>query len=262
MGLLADFIKFFKNTFGEEEVCSEGEDPCHSGDKGGFPFNIQDTEKTIVREIMTPRTDMLCLDINTPLEDIEKILVEWKNSNILVYRERIEDILGMLSLKELARAFVKDKKITHDLLVGILTEPYVVPAKKKIIELLDDLLKKKKELALVVDEYGGIIGVVTEKDIFREIVKNVGFVPGNTRQLKKEEVVLVDASTYIEKIEEIFGLDIPHTGFDTVGGLLFNLSGRIPIVGECFSHKNLLFEVEKAEKHKLQQISIRRLKND
>jgi len=256
MGLVRCFFEFLQGgkASGKASECSH-----NSANNSDVSCFISEVENAVVREVMTPRTNMVCLDIESPLDEIKTILLEWKHSNIPVYCSRIEDVLGVLDLKDISKLFMKNANITHETIKKALKEPYIVPATKKITALLEELLKKNADLALVVDEYGGIIGIVTQKDLCLEIVRNAGFVEDDSLIFDKDGFVSVCADTNIDKVEELFGVEIPHIDFDTVGGLIFNIAGKIPEKGESFKYKDLMFEIAKAEEHKLQKISISKI---
>jgi len=256
MGLIRHFFEFLGRGKTSEKPAKYSHDSAKNGDVSCL---ISEVENAVVREVMTPRTNMVCLDIESHIDEIKTILLEWEHSNIPVYRSRIEDVLGVLDLKDISKLFMKGINITHETIRKALKEPYIVPATKKITGLLEELLKKNADLALVVDEYGGVVGIVTQKDLCLEIVRNAGFVEDDSLIFDKDGYVSVCADTDIDKVEELFGVEIPHVDFETVGGLIFNIAGKIPEQGESFKYKNLVFEIAKAEEHKLQKISISKI---
>jgi len=256
MGLITPLIKFLR---GEKD----SEDEPYGAKKtrySEFLSAVSEVESTIVREVMTPRTDMVYLDISSPPDELKNTILKCKHSNIPVYNRRIEEILGVLDLRDVPKLLINEINISYENLRSILKEPYIVPDTKKITELLEELIKKQIELALVVDEYGGVSGIVTQKDLCIEMVKNIGFVADDVLLFDESGLVSVCANTDIDKVEELFDVDIPHKDFDTIGGFLFHLSGRIPAEGESFKYKNLLFKVAKAEENKLEKICIEKIK--
>jgi len=238
MGLITPLIKFLR---GEKD----SEDEPYGAKKtrySEFLSAVSEVESTIVREVMTPRTDMVYLDISSPPDELKNTILKCKHSNIP------------------PKLLINEINISYENLRSILKEPYIVPDTKKITELLEELIKKQIELALVVDEYGGVSGIVTQKDLCIEMVKNIGFVADDVLLFDESGLVSVCANTDIDKVEELFDVDIPHKDFDTIGGFLFHLSGRIPAEGESFKYKNLLFKVAKAEENKLEKICIEKIK--
>ncbi|MCX7761950.1 MAG: hemolysin family protein [Candidatus Kryptonium sp.] len=222
--------------------------------KNVFEFN----DKT-VREIMVPRTKVVALDINAPREKVIKIVLNEGYSRLPVYRDTIDNIIGVIYAKDLIN-YIEEPNLF--VLYDLLRPAYFVPETKKISELLKELQKNKIHIAIVVDEFGGFQGIVTLEDILEEIV---GEIHDEYDQVEKSYEVLndgsivVDAGMLVSDFNRKFGEDIPEgTDYESIGGFVSKLAGRIPNEGEKIKFRNIVFEVLKKSKRKIIELKITR----
>ena len=226
--------------------------------------NVFEFNDIIVSEIMTPRTDMYAIDIN---EDINKKLEEideFKYSRIPVYNESIDDIQGILFVKEILKPLKDNKKIN---IKEIMREPYFVPESKDIDELFKEMQQNKVQMAIVIDEYGGTAGLITMEDILEELV-------GNIFDEYDEEVVdikKIDDNTYIlsgtitsYELKKVFNIELPEGDYETLSGYLLDKLGRIPEEDEhpVIEDENLTYKVEEIEDRRIKYVKVCRNMNN
>lgn len=208
------------------------------------------------RDVMVPRTEVIALEISTPPEDILKILAEENHSRIPVYRDNIDHIVGVLHARDLIPLLQHPELIV---LADTLRPAHFVPWVKPIGDLLREMQKKKIHMAMVVDEYGGFMGVVTLEDILREIVGDIGDefeVEKKMIEKQPDGSFLVDASLDVAKFVKAFGFGLPEGEYDTLGGFLSSLAGSIPEVGDHFAFNGWQFIVHTKDGPKIERIRL------
>ncbi|HHE54985.1 MAG TPA: HlyC/CorC family transporter [Caldithrix abyssi] len=214
---------------------------------------------TVAREIMVPRTDMICLGKHATLNEVLKTIKEHMHSRIPVYDETIDNIVGILYVKDLL-AFIKKRNTSDFNLEKIVRPTYYVPETKKINELLREFQAEKIHMAIVVDEYGGTSGLVTLEDVIEEIVGEIqDEYDKETPQIQKinESTFLVDGGTLIDEINEELGLNLPtEEGVDTLAGFLLGQFGSVPKNKDKIDFNGYQFIIEKATKKRIQQVRI------
>jgi CBS domain containing-hemolysin-like protein len=218
---------------------------------------VFELEDTLVREVMVPRPDMFCLDVTTPPGEILALLRENLHSRVPVYEDNIDQIVGVLYTKELLPCL---RGLPSDFdLRAHLHPPYFVPESKRADALLRELQAKKLHLAIVVDEYGGTAGLVTLEDLLEELV-------GEIRDEYDEEERLIqriDAKAFrvsgklpIDELNRAAALDISNEAFDTVGGWVLDLFGRVPHKGERKETDLFIVSVEKVERTRVVEVLV------
>ena len=208
------------------------------------------------RDVMVPRTEVIALEISTPPEDILKILAEENHSRIPVYRDNIDHIVGVLHARDLIPLLQHPELIV---LADTLRPAHFVPWVKPIGDLLREMQKKKIHMAMVVDEYGGFMGVVTLEDILREIVGDIGDefeVEKKMIEKQPDGSFLVDASLDVAKFVKAFGFGLPEGEYDTLGGFLSSLAGSIPEVGDHFAFNGWQFIVYTKDGPRIERIRL------
>jgi len=212
---------------------------------------------TMVREVMVPRIDMICIPTKTSPEDAVKIIAKAGHSRIPLYKNRVDNITGVLYAKDLLLAMGKPEPIRS--LQDIAREPYFVPEAKRIADLLSEFRKERIHIAIVVDEYGGTAGLVTLEDLIEEIIGeiqdeyDIEEVP--VRKLSNN-VFIVEAKLPIDEVNEELGIALPEEEVDTFGGLIYSLAGAIPKPGDRFEYENMLFIVESVVGQRLKHVKI------
>lgn len=218
---------------------------------------VFELEDTLVREVMVPRPDMFCLDVTTATAQILPLLREQLHSRVPVYEETIDQIVGVLYTKDLL-PFLGGLPAGFDLRQH-LHPPYFVPGSKRADALLREFQAKKLHLAIVVDEYGGTAGLVTLEDLLEELV-------GEIRDEYDEDERLIQRVTPrsfrvsgrlpIDELNDTTGLHIPDDSFDTVGGWVLDLFGRVPHKGEKKQVDGVRVAVEKVERTRVLEVLV------
>lgn len=226
------------------------------GEEKDMIYNVFEFADTQARDVMTTRTDMVAVEVNTSYWDIIKIFKEEQFSRIPVYENTIDNIIGILYVKDLL--FLEDNKGQFDLKKYI-REPYFTYEFKPVTELFNEMRTNRIHMAIVLDEYGGTEGLVTIEDLIEEIVgdiedeydKHVDEI-----QVIKEDEYLVYGSTRIEEINEMIGTSIESEDFDSIGGFVMGVIGRLPEAGETIEYNNIKFIAEAVEKNRIEKLRI------
>ncbi|MBI4246870.1 MAG: HlyC/CorC family transporter [Candidatus Rokubacteria bacterium] len=218
---------------------------------------VFELEDTLARSIMVPRTDMFCLDVAAPAERILPALREHLHSRVPVYEGAIDVIVGILYTKDLL-PWIGGLPPDFDLR-GHLHPPYFVPETKRADVLLQEMQAKKLQLAIVVDEYGGTAGLVTLEDLLEELVGEIADEYDEPERL----VQRLDATTYrlagklpIDELNAATGLTISNEAYDTVGGWVLDLFGRVPSRAERKETPELTVTVEKVERTRVVEVLV------
>jgi putative hemolysin len=218
---------------------------------------VFELEDTLVRSIMVPRTDMFCLDIETPVEEILPALRENLHSRVPVFKGSIDVIVGILYTKDLL-PYADGLPPAFDLRAH-LHPPYFVPETKRADALLQELQAKKIHLGIVVDEYGGTAGLVSLEDLLEELVGEIADEFDEPERL----IQRVDATTYrvagklpIEELNAVTGLTISNRAYDTVGGWVLDLFGRVPRKAERVQTAEFTITVEKVERTRVVEVLV------
>lgn len=219
-------------------------------------FHLGDS---IVREIMVPRTDMACIDSSDDIRDVVTKIIACGHSRLPVYEGTMDNIIGLLYAKDLLKYWGTDA-LAFDLR-KTLRAPYYIPETKNLEELLQEFKRKRVHMAIVIDEYGGTAGLVTIEDLLEQIVGDIQ----DEYDLEEERLirqpdgsVVVDARLPVEELEEHFGIEVERDMFDTVGGLIFHLTGRIPRAGEQIATDDLHMTILEADERKIRSVRITR----
>jgi len=219
--------------------------------------NVFELEDTLVREVMVPRTDIFGLDIETPTEAILPALREHLHSRVPVYEETLDSIVGVLYTKDLLR-HLHGLPPSFDLR-AVLHPPYFVPESKRADALLQEFQAKKLHMAIVVDEYGGTAGLVSLEDLLEELVGEIADEYDEPERL----IQPLDGHTFrvagklpIDDLNAATGLKISDEGYDTVGGWVLDLFGRVPRKAERVETGELAVTVEKVERTRVVEVLV------
>jgi CBS domain containing-hemolysin-like protein len=221
--------------------------------EGEMVRGIVDLDETLVREIMTPRVDVVALAADASVAEARRTALDAGHSRFPVYGETIDNVLGILHVRDLLRDSAEQT-------IAPLVRPAVfVPETRTVAEVLAEM-RTRAHVALVVDEYGGFAGLVTLEDLLEEIV-------GDIRDEHEREEVEVAAQpdgswilsglAHAEEIERLFGVDLGERDYDTVGGFVTAALGRVPVAGEAFESHGLAVEVVDADPRRVRQVRIR-----
>jgi len=220
---------------------------------------IIDLEDKAAREIMVPRIDMAAADIEDGFAEIASIVTERGFSRVPVYRENIDDIVGVLYAKDLLRAMTAGR--TERPLQELLREPFFIPESKRLDELLTEMQARRQHLAIVVDEYGGTAGLVTIEDLREEIVGEIEDeydVARPPMEVISDDEVVLDAGTTTDVLKDLFGYEIESDDFDTVGGFVIHRLGRLPSVGDEVQADGLSLRVLSMSGRRIRRLRITR----
>jgi putative hemolysin len=256
-----DSTSFTESRISEEEFKLMLEEGTRTGvfDKTEQELirSIFEFTDTTAKEVMIPRPDVVALNIEMQREAIIKIVLEEGYSRMPVYRGTIDNIIGIIYTKDLLGLIeYRDLIILQD----IIRPAYFIPETTKISKLMRDLQKGKIHMAVVIDEFGGTEGIITMEDVLEEIVGEIH--DEYDEELKDVEqtadgTFLVNARMLIRDFNERFHSEVPlGEDFETVGGLLQKLTGRIPDVGEVIMHQGLLFTVVKKSQRRVRQVKV------
>ncbi len=229
-----------------------------SRQEGELIESIFEFKDTLVREVMVPRLEMVGVERHTPPEQIISLVLEKGHSRLPVFEGDIDHIVGILLAKDLL-VFWQAPPEDWDL-GRVLRPPYFIPESKKISDLLRDLVERKAPIAIAIDEYGGTAGLITLEDILEEIVGEIydEYDRMEPRLLPQEDgAVLVDARLDVEELMEHFALPRPEGKFESVGGLLIHLLGRVPQVNDRVVVDNLELTVLAADERRAKQVRAR-----
>jgi len=218
---------------------------------------IAQLSETTVKEIMVPRIDVVSLSVETPLEDMLEKVIECGHSRFPVYQQTIDNVVGMLYVKDLLASMVNEQRRVQ--ITDIIRTPYFVPESKKINSLLKEFKRRKVHIAVAVDEYGGTSGIVCLEDIIEEIVGDIQDEFDNeTEDIMKtgERVFLCDARISLEDLNEELLLDLPQEDFETLGGFVFNLFGKIPVRFEKVRFDGMDIIIQEMDGHKIKTVKI------
>ena len=212
--------------------------------------------------IMTPRTEMVYVRGDASLEEAREVLLKAGHSRVPVIGDTTDDILGILYAKDLLR-HVDRTNGRQASVREIAREPYYVPETTGIDSLLEMMKRKRVHLAIVVDEYGGVAGLVSMEDILEEIVGEIvdeyDAAEDTGITALSEDVVEVDSRVHIDDLNEQFPFDLPEdAGYDTVGGFVFHQLGRVPVSGETFTEGAVRVTVQEADKRRIHKVRLER----
>jgi putative hemolysin len=239
------------------------------GDEDGFLWeaerefihNIFDFGETRVSEVMTPRTDMFCLQADQSLEEILKVIEEQHFSRIPVYEEDKDDITGILYLKDLLGLTTDPEKLKDGNLRAFLRKPYFIPQTKKASDLFREFRLNRIHLAIVVDEYGGVAGLATMEDLLEELFGEIldDYDPEEPQARKLDEnTMIIPGMMPIEDFNRFAEAELSEEEYDTMGGLVFGLFGKLPSPGAKVSLMAYTFAVEEMEGTRILELRVER----
>lgn len=219
-------------------------------------FNVFDFADLQVKDVMVQRVDVTAIDVNDGYEDILKVIQEDQFSRIPVYDDTIDDIVGVLNVKDL---IIADKRDCKFKVTDYMREPLYTFEFKKITELFNEMKKSRNHMAVVLDEYGGTVGIVTIEDVVEEIVGDIEDEYDKEREMIeviKEDEYIVEGSSRLDDISDLIGVNMESEEFDSVGGLVIGELGRIPEAQEEVTIGKIRFVVEEVEKNRIMKVRI------
>jgi CBS domain containing-hemolysin-like protein len=248
----------------EEEIRSMAEVGSEEGaieeEEKDLIHSIFEFGDTVVREVMTPRPDVVSIEVSESLDQVLDMVVRHGYSRIPVYRETLDDIVGIVYAKDVLREMHALGERARPL-VELIRKPQFVPESKKVSDLLRDMQREKFHVAIVVDEYGGFAGLVTLEDLLEEIVGEI--VDEYDREEPQVEPAgdgryRVNARLPVDELNELLDTELPDEEWDTVGGLMMGILGRLPAQGENVEFQDLRFTAERVQGRRISKILIER----
>lgn len=211
---------------------------------------------TLVREIMVPRIDVLALEVNTPIDEALDALKRSGHSRVPVFKDSVDNILGLLYAKDLLGIWREGRREVS--LIDHLRDAYFIPEAKKVDELLAELQAKRIHMAIVVDEYGGVAGIVTLEDIVEEIVGEIRDEYDQAEELLyqvvSEDEYLFQGRIDLDDFNDIMGTELPNSEADTLSGLIYSRIGRVPTAGDNVLIKDLQLTVEQITGQRIRKV--------
>jgi putative hemolysin len=211
---------------------------------------------TMVKEVMIPRTEIAAVDSGSNIDTILRTMNEKGFSRLPVYSETIDNVIGVAYLKDLLSLHIENKPFQ---LERVIRKPYIVPPNKNVSVLLREMREKRIHLALVGDEYGGTDGLVTMEDLIEEIVGDIH--DEKEKELREIDEIaanrfIIDGRTDIGKVNERLGVTLPEDEFETIGGFVLGLFGRLPAEGDQVRYRDLMFTVLRLRKNRISRIRV------
>ena len=283
MSFVADpFQRLFDRSRRKDQVTETGEEEEEDDDSGdlqalidvGEAEGILEEEEgelihsiiefgdTRVSEVMTPRPEIMALPTTATVREARDVILESKYSRLPVYRDQIDNVEGIIYVRDLLQCWANGRE--DESIKPLVRNVYFIPETKPVADLLEEMQKAHVQLAMVIDEYGGVCGLVTVEDILEEIVGEIEDEDIAGEELEEivecgENCYEVLASTEIGKIERLFDMEIEADDFTTIAGLVINESGKVPEVGESLVMRGLEVEVLAADERRIIRLRVRKI---
>src|SRR5215218_5068410 len=286
MAFIADpFQRLFDRSRRKDQVAEDGEEEEENDDSGdlqalidvGAAEGILEEEEgelihsiiefgdTRVSEVMTPRPDIVAVAETATVREARDVILDSKYSRLPVYREQIDNVEGMIYVRDLLQCWADGRE--DECIKSLVRSVYFVPETKPVAELLEEMQKVHVQLAMVIDEYGGVCGLVTVEDILEEIVGEIE--DENIAGEELEDIVEGDdgsyevlGSTEIGKIERLFDMEIEADDFTTIAGLVINESGTVPAPGEGLTIRGLKVEILEADERRILRLRVKKAQEE
>jgi CBS domain containing-hemolysin-like protein len=226
--------------------------------EGAMVRGIVDLGETRVREIMTARTDIVALQASASIAEARKLVLAAGHSRFPVYREGIDNVVGVIHVRDLLQSW--EEGVETETVADRMRPAFFVPETQSTRELLAQI-RTRTQIAFVVDEYGGLAGLVTLEDVLEEIVGDIREeheADRSTLEATADGAWLVSGLAHVEELQNVFGLDLGERNFDTVGGLVVATFGRVPAPGESTEIKGILVEVLEADRRRVYRVRVRK----
>ena len=220
---------------------------------------ILDLPDKVAREIMVARTDMICLEVATPETEVLQTAITSRHTRIPIYEETIDQIVGILHVKDMLDYWAKGKPVNLSELI-VDRSPFFTPESKNISELFRELREHKQHIAIVVDEYGGTAGIITLENIIEEIV---GEIQDEDEIDEQDDYIEIGPNTYsvdarlnLIELNEKLGTELEAENIDTIGGFIVDQLGRVPEQGTQFTYRRIRFTIFEADERRIQRIHL------
>lgn len=219
-------------------------------------YNVFEFGDLQVKDVMVQRVDIVALDVDSTYQEVMEVVKEEQFSRTPIYRETIDDIIGILNVKDLLLLDnVDDFSIER-----IMREPYYTYEFKKIMDLFRDMQRERAYMAVVLDEYGGTVGIVTMEDLVEEIVGEIEDEYDDEEdkdiEVVKEDEYIVTGSIRIDDLNDLIGTSMESEEFDSIGGFIIGQIGTFPDVGQEVTYENIRFKIEEVDKNRIMKVRI------
>jgi CBS domain containing-hemolysin-like protein len=244
-------IETFIDEATEEGIIDKGEDELLR--------SVVEFADTVVREVMTPRVNMVCVRKDATIDNLKDLMIREKYSRVPVYKDRLDNMEGIVMAKDMLE--YSDEKHKGQPIEALIRPVAFVPESMPVPDLLREFQKVKMKMAIVVDEHGGVSGLVTMEDVVEEIVGEIQDEYDTEEAQITENGPLdftVSGAAEVEELEELFDVELAEDDFITVGGLITHDLGRLPFKGETVTVKGLLLEVLDVDQKKVKKLRIRK----
>lgn len=226
------------------------------GEEKDMIYNVFDFSDSEVNDVMVPRTEIVAIEVDLPYEEIIDIINKEQYSRIPVYENTIDNIIGVLYVKDL---LFLDNKEAHFDLRKYMRQPYFTPEFKSIKELFKEMRTNRTHMVVIIDEYGGTEGIVTIEDVVEEIVGDIEDEYDKDiikMEVIKEDEYLVNGNVRIDAINDLIGTHIESEDYDTIAGFVIGIIDRLPELGEEIEYENIKFIVESIDRNRIKKIRI------
>jgi len=217
---------------------------------------------TVASEAMKPRTEIVSVPSGATVKDVLMLVSEYGYSRYPVIEKTVDTVVGILYVKDILIAMSSGEVKREDGIQQYIRQAYAIPENKRVSELLAEMQREKFQIAIVIDEYGGTAGLVTLEDLIEEIVGSIH----DELDTEEKEVEIVDEKNFmvsgqsgLDEVNELLDVSLQSKEFNTLGGFVFGLFGRLPKVGEQLKYKSLKFEVLELEGRKIEKVKITKL---
>jgi len=233
--------------------------------EGELIHSILEFGDTRVNEVMTPRPDIVAVPAEATVREARDVMIESKYSRLPVYREQIDNVEGLIYVRDLLHCWAEGNE--DGPIAPLVRAVYFIPETKPVADLLNEMQKANEQLSIVIDEYGGVSGLVTVEDILEEIVGEIEDEDIAGEELKdivqqQDGCYDVLGSTEIGKIERLFDMEIEADDFTTIAGLVINESGKVPQPGEQLVFRGLKLEVLEADERRISRLRVKKANGD
>ena len=243
-----------------QELLEEGEEQgLITRQEGQMINSIFEFRDTLIHEIMTPRPEMVCAEVQIGIPEVLKLITREGFTRIPVYSESQDNIIGILNAKDLLVCV--DAPETCPDIRKLIKPPYFVPETMRIVELLRAFQAKKNHMAIVTDEFGGVRGLITLEDVLEEIVGEIDDEYDNDEpqwRAMQDGSLMIYAKEDIEEVESFFGVKLPDGPYESVGGFIIHQLGHLPKAGEIVELDKLIYKVVAATKRHIKTVKIQR----
>jgi CBS domain containing-hemolysin-like protein len=247
---------FIKSIFRKDREINRKTYESLETDQKEMIQGVVELSLTTVKEVMVPRIDTVFISADADREELLSRIIESGHSRFPVYEETIDNVIGILYVKDILKSLVRNDTID---LRKLARKPFFVPESKRIDDLLRELRRRKVHIAVVVDEYGGVSGIVCMENIIEEIIGDIQDEFDN----EKEDILelgggawLCETRVNLEDLSERIGVELPAEDFDTLGGFVFDLFGKIPVRYEKAVWEDYEFIIQDMEGHKINSVKI------